>query len=144
MWALFFLICQQRLVSDALDAHSKVMPRTQLFFNKSCMVSCVPRERARFAMTSSLLQKCLVVVTNDLLDQVNALFIHCHMCIQVYFTALCARCLSVEHRAPPLLCRWTWICPVGSSQSHGYQRLKLARSYKGGLIVDDKPKFLST
>ena len=72
------------------------------------MVSCVPRERARFAMTSSLLQKCLVVVTNDLLDQVNALFIHCHMCIQVYFTALCARCLSVEHCALRLLCRRTY------------------------------------
>ena len=27
--------------------------------------------------------------------------------LQVYFTALCARCLSVEHCALPLLCRWT-------------------------------------
>ena len=42
-------------------------------------------------------------------DEVGALSIHCTMCIRACFTALCARCLSVEHCALPLLCRWIYL-----------------------------------
>ena len=53
---------------------------------------------------------CLITLP----DPANALFIPCNTCIQVYFAALCARCLSVEHCALPLLCCWTPIQPTSS------------------------------
>ena len=45
--------------------------------------------------------------THGLVATPCPLFIHCRMCIQVYCTALCARCLYVEHGALPVWRRWT-------------------------------------